>query len=256
MRKKTVFFGIVIIGALWAPSFVGASDSCNYAFPGTAGTHQYQWCISVDGNLHWLESPFGVEHFGGAAGEGYAVCTPSVVHGYDVGFAASGFGPSTVVSGCGSPIDMPCVIARDTIDGHFRLVQAFTHNKGNREITIGHELTNLASTPVDGVVLSRSFNANMNNAYFNVGDISRRSAWLRNVDRLGLTALTTNISASSSIESKLDWGPFGSATYKGCQPIPADTPATEDDWVGRVNYDLGTIMPGRKKVVRYQYRLD
>jgi hypothetical protein len=255
--KRIAVFSVAASIALSLPGFAGASDSCNYHFPGTAGTHQHQWCISVDGNLHWFESPFGQEHFGAGA-EGYAICSSGIVHGYDVGLAQAGFGPSTVVSGCGWPISTPCVIARNTTDGRFQLIQKFTHNKGNREITIEHQVTNLGSTPVSGVVLSRSFDANMNNDYFDdFGDTSSRSAWLRDVERLGLTALTTKTPATSSIESfALAWGPFGSATYKGCQANPSETPTTADDWVGRVNYDLGIIQPGKKKVVQFQYRVD
>jgi hypothetical protein len=246
------------IATLMSIGSASASDSCNYSFPGTPGTHQFQWCISLDGNVHWLESPFGQEHFGITGAEGYAICTPGVVHGYDVGLDQSGFGPSTVVSGCGWPGVTPCVITRKTTDGQFEFVQKFTQNRNEREITIEHQVKNLGSTPVSDVVLSRSFNANLNIDYADdIGDVSDRSAWLRDVARLGLTALTISTPAQSFVESnRLAWGPFGSSTYKGCDPISTETPTAPDDWVGRVNYNLGTIEPLKKKVVKYQYRLD
>lgn len=39
MRKRIVVFCAAVAFALLAPHSAGASESCNYAFPGTPGTH-------------------------------------------------------------------------------------------------------------------------------------------------------------------------------------------------------------------------
>ncbi len=250
----TVLFGLTTASTARAQTFTASGDiepaitDCAYTFASGSGASAFIWCLTENGNIVRFETPAGQDHAADAAtlGEGYAVCSASGVHGVDFGnFAPTPFGPATVLAGCTS--GSSCTIQRDTTDGAFRLVQKFTQNKKETELNIDHTLTNIGAVARTDVVLTRLTHLYMNDDLGDdFGDTSARSAWLRDIDGVTSTASTVKESASTFIVTGLQ---------NDCNPIGVvPSPTGPGDLGTLVIYDLGTLTPGKKKVVRVQIR--
>jgi hypothetical protein len=237
--------------------------SCKYTFTYTQN-QGFDWCLSSNGNIMMLQSyaPWpSNEHIRvGTFSEGYAICdsTDPNALAYDYGSMASGFGPTTVVSGCEDGA-LPCTMQRDTLDGRFHLKLVFNRTAGDREITITETVKNLRSIHTDYVELWRfadvDVNASTGNDY---GDRSQASSWARDISasqlgqRVGLSALThagvghnTNILGPTPPTSSL------------CQTSdPGPLPHYGDVGIF-VSYDLNQGLAALKsKTVKFQYRVD
>ena len=105
------------------PSSAQATSTCAYTF--TSGTNNafLQYCVTVNGNIAQLATPFAREHIAvGTIGEGYAVCDVTTGVGYFdyADFGDSGnWGPAKVVSTEDSSIR----IVRSTSDGVWTLTR-------------------------------------------------------------------------------------------------------------------------------------
>jgi hypothetical protein len=214
-------------------------------------------CLSDRGNLVQFESPAGFEHLRvSAVGEGYAVCSGAGTHGFDAGFAEQGFGPSTIIQPNG-PNTFPLTITRDTTNGVFRLKQQFTRDTTEKDVTVTMTLTNRSASPVSGVNLTRYFDGDIDNSFSgNRYAHTADSVWGwsdGSGQGLMLTALTFNISHSAGVEAFPNWDPFSGGGAQLCHSGGA-TPSSPGNFVGRVNYSLGTIAAGGSKTVKVLYR--
>jgi len=113
-----------------APRSAAATSTCSYTFTsGTNNTFQ-QFCVTANGNITQLATPFAREHIAvGTIGEGYAVCdTAASTAYYDYAdFGDSGnWGPATVVSQSATSVK----ITRSTSDGVFTLTQTISQVAG------------------------------------------------------------------------------------------------------------------------------
>jgi hypothetical protein len=230
------------------PGVVPQATSCAYAFSTGAGATAFNWCLTVNGNLTKFETPAGENHSAPEEflGEGYGVCSASGAHGVDWGnWEPVPFGPPVVVAGCTS--GKSCTIQRDTTDGAFRLLQKFTQNTKELELNIDHTLTNIGAVTRTSVVLTRVMHFYVKGDADDRGDTSRRSAWLRDEDAIASTASTLKESASTFI---ID----GFMPDCNAAPNALPTPTDPGDLGNVITYNLGTLAPGKKKIVRVQIR--
>jgi hypothetical protein len=227
------------------------ATDCAYTF--TSGTGHdltfFEWCVTENGNIGRLETPRLANNIPPGA-EGYAVCSASGVHGADFGgVIPAPFGPATVVSGCVAGSNT-CTISRDTTDGVFRLIQKFTQDTKEKEINIDHTLINLSSTTVTGVQLVRAAFLTVENPFVaDWADSAVRTAWARGLRRVGMTSWTLAVQGPAVVINDLPDGctadrvssiPAPAGTYKGVQ----------------INYEIGELRPGRKVLLKVQYRRD
>jgi hypothetical protein len=232
--------------------------SCFSTHTSGTGTTFMKICLSVDGNLVNFESPAGFKHLeAGDFGEGYAVCSSAGTHGYDAGFAEGGFGPAIVMQPNG-PNTFPLTIIRDTLDGIFRLQQQFSRDTTEKDVTITMTLTNLSAIARSSVHLTRYFDGDIDNSvngdyYARVADSV--SAWENSGHGLMLTALTFNVAHSAGVQTFATWNPLaeGGGGAKACG-AGGTSPAFPGDFVGRVDYSLGTLAGSATRTVRVVYR--
>jgi hypothetical protein len=129
-----------------APRTMAATSTCSFTF--TSGTNNtfLQYCVTANGNITQLATPFAREHIAvGTIGEGYGICdtTTSTAYFDYADFGDSGnWGPATIVSQTSSSVK----IARTTSDGVFTLTQAISQVEESPTVKIQMALKNNTST--------------------------------------------------------------------------------------------------------------
>jgi hypothetical protein len=227
------------------------ATDCAYTF--TSGIDHdltfFEWCLTENGNISRLETPKAANNIPPGA-EGYAVCSTSGVHGADFGGVIPvPFGPATVVSGCVAG-SKNCTISRDTTDGVFRLIQKFTQDIKEKEVNIDHTLINLSSATVTGVELARAAFLTVENPFVaDWADHNVRTAWARGLRRVGITSWSLEVQGPASVIKSFPTG----CTADRVTSIP--TPAGTYEGV-QINYLIGELTPGRKVILKVQYRRD
>jgi len=131
-----------------APHSLAATITCSYNF--TSGTNNtfLKYCVTVNGNIPQLMTPFNREHIAvGAAGEGYGVCdnTAAVAYFDYADYGDSGnWGTPTLVSQTATSVK----IARTTTDGVWTLTQTITQVAGAQpSVRVIMALKNNSSVP-------------------------------------------------------------------------------------------------------------
>ncbi|MFY9561767.1 MAG: hypothetical protein WAQ52_16150 [Terriglobales bacterium] len=150
-------------------------DSCPHLFSVGNGNTYLQYCVSDNGNISSIQTPFGHFH-SGAQGEGYGLCQESpAVEYHDYGVSDSGnWQPPQIVSLTKSLIK----ISRTTSDGRWTLVQTISKVAANASIKVVMALTNNArSDQVAYLLRFADLNPNgLQDRYAFVG-ASFESAW-------------------------------------------------------------------------------
>jgi hypothetical protein len=237
-------------------SDVGAAvEACAFFFNNGNLEENFDWCLTVNGNITKLESPLGQEHIAvGGFIEGYAICSVFGQSGRDYAQASqiAGFGP-TINLGCSGT---GCKFQRDTTDGRFRLVMDIKGDKKLHAINISMTVTNITGASIDAVQVIRYADADMNGDFLDDrGDRSvNRSVWGRDVNGLTLTGTTidNDIPAFARLEDDVGPGVIGPVT---CQPPDAYAlPAGPVDIGLLVGYNLGQLKSGKSKTVKFQYQ--
>jgi len=129
-----------------APVNSAATSACSFTF--TSGTNNtfLQFCVTANGNITQLATPFAREHIAvGTIGEGYGVCDMTTNTGYYdyADFGDSGnWGPATVVSVNSSSVK----IVRTTSDGVWTLTQTISQPEGNQAVRVQMSLKNNSGT--------------------------------------------------------------------------------------------------------------
>jgi hypothetical protein len=107
-----------------------ATADCVFLFTSGANDTFLRYCVTENGNITLLQTPFGHEHIAvGVFGEGYGICDGSSDVAY---FDYAGFGdsanwlPATVVNLTPTVVK----IARTTVDGIWTLTQTITQVAG------------------------------------------------------------------------------------------------------------------------------
>jgi hypothetical protein len=216
--------------------------------------------VSDHGNLLSFESPQVAQSLGGI--EGYVLCSQdgSTVHGYDYGSGESGFGAATLSQPNGAGT-FPLTVTRNTSDGKFQLKQVWNKPDNiEKDVTVTMTLTNLSSTTISGVVLSRTGEVNAGGLGADANDFGTHTSdsalqW-DDLDVVGppavglmLTALTFGTAHTPYIENRSGWNPTGCFPSGGVQ-----TPViTRQDLAMRVNYSLGNMAASASKTVKFEY---
>jgi hypothetical protein len=107
---------------------------CSYTFVSGSGNTYLKYCVTANGNITYLETPFGHAHIGGngelsSFGEGYGICNESPAAEYHdyAGFGDSGnWGPPALLSLTATSVK----IARSTSDLNWTLTQTITQMAG------------------------------------------------------------------------------------------------------------------------------
>jgi hypothetical protein len=228
---------------------------------GTAA-QKFNFCISDHGNIQKLESPGPYLEIN--TGEGYVVCSQSGVSGFDAGFAEDGWGAATV-SQPGGANTLPLTITRQSTDGKFELKQTFDWNGLEKEVSIAMELKNLTAASITNIQVTRYFDGDLggngsDDTYTSIKDSVFGLDFTPNAYKsqgIMLTALSLNVPHSFQIESFGHWNPIGNLeqTARQClSSTPLASPASSNDLLGRLIYNLGTLGAGGAKKVLMVYR--
>jgi hypothetical protein len=125
-----------------APHSPFATSICSFTF--TSGTNEtfLKYCVTANGNITQLETPFGVEHIAvGEVAEGYGICDDTALVEYDDyadDGATSNWGPAVVVSRDATSVK----IARTTSDSNWTLTQNIRQFAGTSSVNVAMTLTN------------------------------------------------------------------------------------------------------------------
>lgn len=277
--SRTVVAALVLVsGLLMAVKPARADTTCDTALSSGSGANFMKICISNDGNVVGFQSPSGFEHIRvGTIGEGYAVCTTiggeiATNHGYDVGFAESGWGPPTVLQPSG-PNTLPLTITRTTTDNIFTLKQTFARNAATKEVTVTMTLTNISTSVQPAVQIFREVD-------FDVDNIASPNIFFQSLDTVSAELGSTNLSGGASdgtghgiqitaqsfavghntfVQTFSNWI---SGDYKGCGPnFIVHTPTagqagagSPGDYMGWIIYDFGDMNAGATKTAMVTYR--
>lgn len=114
-------------------------DSCPHLFSVGNGNTYLQYCVSDNGNITSIQTPFGHFH-SGTQGEGYGLCQESpLVEYHDYGVSDSGNWQSPQIL---SLTKSGIKISRTTSDGRWTLVQTISKVAANSSIKVVMALTN------------------------------------------------------------------------------------------------------------------
>jgi hypothetical protein len=120
-----------------------ATTSCAYAFISGSSNTYLSYCVTVNGNILQIQTPFG-QNMLGANGEGYGICNESPAINYtDYGVSDTGNWKSAVVV---SHSSTSVKIARTTADGSWTLTQTITKVPSTFSINVVMALKNNQAT--------------------------------------------------------------------------------------------------------------
>ncbi len=123
MTRISVVLTTCLLLICWAlPAH--ATTVCSYAFTTGSGNASLGYCVTANGNILQIQTPFGQSMLG-ANGEGYGICDQNVgpTNYTDYGVSDTGnWGSATVLSHSSTSVK----IARTTADGHWTLTQTIS----------------------------------------------------------------------------------------------------------------------------------
>jgi hypothetical protein len=190
---------------------LSSAAACQSTYGSGHGLTLFEFCVTSNGNIAELQSPFGVEHirFDGS-GEGYGVCDyDNKVRYYDYDDGDSGNWKGAVITQPGGPNTFPLKVVRTSSDGLFTLTQTFSRNTGERIAKIAMTLKNNSSVSKTFILL-RFANVNANNG--DGGDLNNEfdsgidASWAYNNLAYGvrLSAVTTFIEHAGFVDGTND----------------------------------------------------
>jgi hypothetical protein len=114
---------LLICCGLQAQQGIDATTTCSYGFTSGSGNTYLSYCVTANGNILEIFTPFGQSMLG-TNGEGYGICNESPAQNYsDYGVSDTGNWRSAVVVSHNST---SVKIARTTADGNWTLTQTIT----------------------------------------------------------------------------------------------------------------------------------
>ena len=253
----------VLVAALIAPAIgLSAQDQtpvsdqstvCQYPIANSgSGEKFFRACISTTSNLVDLRYPAGsLNHVGGDIVEGYAVCDSAGVHGWDSANGGAGFNAPVVLASSSSSV----TISRTTTSGVYELIQKWTRDVSERDVTVLMTLKNRTAVTRTGVTLSRyadiDADENSSGQFF---DRTNYSIWGRAVNGVSMNATSAEVPHNLFLEfySSLSTG-AATGTKTGCTPAAQAAPNT-GDLAGRINYTIGNLNALKSTAVKVTYR--
>jgi len=153
-----------------------ATSACSYNFTSGANNTFLKYCVTVNGNIPQLMTPFNREHIAvGSAGEGYGVCdnTGAVAYFDYADYGDSGnWGAPTLVSQTAASVK----IARTTGDGVWTLTQTITQAASTQSVRVIMALKNNTAAP-RSFFLMRFADADVSGTTSNTFDATANSAF-------------------------------------------------------------------------------
>lgn len=160
---------VALLGLMAIPVYAQQSKSsvpdtaaCQSTFAFGSGLTYLSFCVTANGNVLYLTSPQGYQHFGGT--EGYSLCdagTGNVYWDYAAHGDDAAWGAPTVTQPNG-PNTFPLTIKRTTVDGIFTLTQKFTWNTAEHIVAVSMTVKN--NLPVTkNLYLTRMTDADIDN---------------------------------------------------------------------------------------------
>jgi hypothetical protein len=155
-----------------------ATTTCSYDFTTGSGNTYLSYCVTANGNILEIQTPFG-QNMMGANGEGYGICDQNIVAGgvqYN-DYAVSDTGNwqnAIVVSHSAASVK----IARTTADGNWTLTQTITKVPKTSSITVVMALRNNQAVS-DVAYLVRFADAEPSNKNFWAGSLNSALARAR-----------------------------------------------------------------------------
>ncbi len=126
---------------------LAATSTCSYNFTSGSNNTFLKYCVTVNGNIPQLMTPFNREHIAvGSAGEGYGVCdnTGAVAYFDYADYGDSGnWGAPTLVSQTATSVK----ITRTTGDGVWTLTQTITQVASTQSVRVIMALKNNTAVP-------------------------------------------------------------------------------------------------------------
>jgi hypothetical protein len=180
------------------PHGLSATTNCSYTFTSGAGNTYLKFCVTINGNITQIQTPFGHEHIAlGTIGEGYGICNADfgVVEYHDwAGFGDSGNWNSPVtVSHNATSVK----IARTTSDGIWTLTQTISQNAGSSSVKVVMTLKNNTSV-ARTAYLVRYADVSADSRFLNNFDASQNTAagWNSNVSGNPYGLILQNVTTS------------------------------------------------------------
>ena len=243
-----------------------SSATPHRTFTSGTGNTGFRYAVSLHGNVVNLESPIFTDTSGNPlyrhlfGGEGYAVSMNTTIG--RVTYWDAGFSEATGCSGTSRSWSSTVVesglnangttLTRSTCDGAWQLIQTFTRNIVNHELTITMTLKNTSGGQnYTDVELARYFDGDIDSS--TGGDRYNRTfdsvhAQESTFDNLMLTALTFNTAHLTAVHT------FSSWNRAVTTQASAATPTAAGDFVGRITYQLGTVNNNTQRIVKVLYK--
>jgi hypothetical protein len=243
-------------GLVETPESIESTCPPAQTFTFGSGATRFSFCISTHGNVQNLVSPSASKHI--TTAEGYIVCGSGFNNSWDTGSDDESYGwnEPIAVSQPGGPHTFPLTIIRQSTDGRFQLRQVFDWEPEQRELFITMVLKNTSAAAITNLMLARYFDGNIDDQWNNIYDGDSDSVWGRNPSSgarhgLMLSALSLAQPHMAGVERETDW--FYSKTI--CPTTEwTGPPLSNNDYVGRLTFKLGTLNPGQIKTVKVLYR--
>ncbi len=231
-------------------------------FSSGSGSTFVKVCITDNGNVPYFESPAGVVQLNGR--EGYALCTDvnnqSTVNGFDVNYAAGGWGASTVSqpNGIGT---FPLIVTRQTLDGLYELKQTFTSNWSERGISIKMDVKNMSGSVIPYLRVTRSADIDASGVSMNTFTMTSDSASGVGINPknyfsgLMLTAAPGTAGQGWAWNSTYsDWNPWGNGSQYARNCAAQRDFGGYGDYVSGFDWNINWLNPGQTKSATLRYR--
>ena len=143
MTRHATFFCTTFLMLIWVALPTHATTTCLRDFTFGSGNTYVAYCVTVNGNILEIVTPFGKSMLG-ANGEGYGICNESPAQNYtDYGVSdTNNWQTATVLSQSSGSIK----IARTTADGNWTLTQTISKVPSTSSIKVVMALKNNQST--------------------------------------------------------------------------------------------------------------
>jgi hypothetical protein len=227
------------------------ATTCQATFTSGSGNSFLRWCVTINGNLINFESPAGLDHIANI--EGYALCTPfsdafDAAAVGEAGFAGNGI----ILAQNASSI----TIQRDTADRRLRLLQTFTRDTNENDVTITVTVTNRSDEEIFAPRFSRyaDFDIDLTSGA-DVFSSTLNGVWADESHGITLSAISFKEPLSNVLVERFT--ALVNGTAAGCDgdlKEPLRPPTVGVDAVARVTYFLRTLLPGQSRTVKYVYR--
>ncbi len=205
--------------------------------------------ISKEGNILLFQGSNQQDHI---YDEGYALCSTGVSR-YSTNYLEFGFGPATCTC-----VGNACKVTRNTTDGKMSLVQELSKPTNlDRSFNIKMTVKNLTGANVNGVILRRLTNIDINSVYDEWHHSVRDSSSAFGTENTGIPYAVrlrhiTRSPTSTTYDAK-------TTTIFDNSCNPADLASGDPlygDYNDTIQYNLGTLGPNASKSVSVQYLRD